>query len=102
MRDAEREARWLKRAQGIGEFLEATGEGRGAKGVEGGRVVRLTIRYPTGDNPEVLLVVKVQGKGGDFVGFVGGLDVGTAVLTWRAKDGGKGLKWREDRPWGER
>lgn len=101
MRSEELEQRWMKRVQRIGEFIESLGDGRGAKGVEGGVVDRITIRYPSREDPEAFVVVKVRAPGGKVVGFVGGLDVGAALLTWRAKDGAQGLKWREDRPWGE-
>ena len=99
MRDGELEQVWTKRVSAIGEFMESIGKGRGVTGVPQGRVTRVTLRYPTEDRPEALVVVKVSGKDGDVVGFVGGLDVGTALLTWRAKDGAQGLKWRVDRPW---
>lgn len=99
MRDVEREAVWGKRVAAIGEFIEALGSGRGVTGVDGGTLVRVTIRCPTKESPEALLVVKVSGTEGDKVGFVGALDVGTALLMWRARDGAAGLKWRPDRPW---
>ncbi|MCK4627327.1 MAG: hypothetical protein KAV00_18590 [Phycisphaerae bacterium] len=99
MRNGELEQAWTKRVSAIGEFIEAVGNGRGTTGLPGGVVTRVTLRYPTEDRPEALVVVKVSAEDGDHVGFVGGLDIGTALLTWRAKDGVKGLKWREDRPW---
>jgi hypothetical protein len=86
----------------VGEFLERLSYGGGAKGVPGGTVTRITIRLPTDDQPEVFVVVKVAGDEGDFVGFVGALDVVQALLTWMAKDASKGLKWRPDVPWAER
>lgn len=99
MRNADLEKEWTKRVGAIGEFIEAVGKGRGVTGLPGGQVTRVTLRYPTEERPEALVVVKASGEGGDSVGFVGGLDIGAALLTWRAKDASKGLKWRADRPW---
>lgn len=102
MRDSQAEAQLGKANRRVGEFIKALTEGRGATGVDEGVVTRITIRLPTRDEPEVLLVVKASGTQGDFVGFVGGLDVAQALLVWSAKDQTKGLKWRVDVPWAER
>lgn len=102
MRDVDLEAEYVRRCARVGEFLTGLGRGMGAQGIEGGVVTRVNIRLPTDDQPDTLLVVKVSGDAGAFIGFVGGLDIGTAVLAWRAKDGAAGLKWRVDVPWAER
>lgn len=86
----------------VGEFLQALTQGRGAEGILEGFVTGISIRLPSTDEPECLLVVKGAGVGGKYVAFVGGLDVVQAVLIWRAKAGAKGLKWREDVPWEQR
>jgi hypothetical protein len=100
MRNVDLEQRWQKRVAAIGQFIESIEEGHGARGIEEGRVTRITIRFPSEEEPEALVVVKASSPNGDAVGFVGGMDVGAAILTWRAKDARGGLKWREDKPWG--
>jgi len=102
MRNINAEDRVNRMNRRIGEFIQGLTEGRGAQGVPGGAVVRITARLPTEDSPEALLVVKATSEVGDHVAFVGGLDLTQAFLTWAAKDRGTGLKWREDVPWGER
>lgn len=102
MRKIDAEARVNTANRRVGEFLQGLTEGRGAEGVEDGKVTRLTIRLPTEDQPEALLVVKAEGSGGAFVAFVGGLGVCQALLVWGAKDRAGGLRWREDVPWDER
>lgn len=102
MRKVDAEARVNTRNRRVGEFLQALTEQRGASGVAGGVVTKVTIRLPTEDAPEALLVIKVRSGEEDFVGFVGGLDICQAILVWAAKDQGPGLRWREDVPWGER
>lgn len=102
MRQVDAEARLDARNRRVGEFLQVLTEGHGAKGVPEGVIVRVTIRLPTPEEPEALLVVKAQGEGADQVAFVGGLDVCQAFLVWAAKDRGTGLKWREDVPWEQR
>lgn len=102
MRRVDAEKQLDARNRRIGEFLAAIGQGLGAKGILEGVVTRVTVRFPTESQPEALLVVKVTGSQGDFVGFVGGLDVVQAILVWRAKETAEGLKWREDVPWQQR
>lgn len=99
---AEVEARERKVNERIGEFLRALERGQGTQGLEDAVITRLTIRFPTEQQPEALLVVKATAGGQEFVGFIGGLDVGQAMLMWRARDGQRGVKWREDVPWGQR
>lgn len=101
-RNADAEARLNAVNRRVGEWLTAVSEGRGCEGVEGGAVTDIRIRLASRENPEVLLIVKAEAAGGRYIGFVGGLDAVQALLTWRAKDAGKGLKWRVDVPWGER
>lgn len=102
MRNADAEARENTRNRRVGEFIQAVTDGQGAAGLETGRVSRITMRLPSRDDPEALVVVKASGEGGDFVAFIGGLDLVQALLTWAAKDQGKGLRWRVDIPWGQR
>lgn len=102
MRRTEAEERVNRANRRVGEFLQALTSGRGASGVPEGAVTRVTIRMPTLEQPEALLVVKASGESGDVVAFVGGLDLCQAILVWAAKDAGPGLKWREDIPWAER
>lgn len=99
MRDVSGEARLEKKHRRCGEFLAALTEGRGAEGVPDGTLTRITIRLPSEDDPETLWVVKATGSTGDKVAFIGGLDLCQALLTWAAKSGGKGLRWRDDIPW---
>lgn len=102
MRNAKREAQESRRQERIGEFLEALEEGVGAKGLEGGAVTEVRMLLNKRDAGDTLFVVKASGAAGQFIAFVGARNVGEAVLTWRQKDTGNGLKWREDVPWGER
>lgn len=101
MRDAEREAAYLKMTQRIGEFIVALEEGMGTKGLEGGRLTGVVVRMSTEERPECLVVVKAVVGEERWVAFVGALALDQALLMWRAKEKGRGLKWREDRPWGE-
>lgn len=99
MRNKDREAEQEKQNGRVGEFIESLRWGQGCRGLEGGIVTGLNIRMPTDANPEALVVVKVEAAGEAYVGFVGALTLHQALLTWRAKDGSGGLKWRVDEPW---
>lgn len=101
-RNSAREAQWMARCSRVGEWLEALDEGRGTEGVPAGVLTSIHVRMPTEDNPETLLVVKVEGSEGKVIGFVGAMGLAGAMLAWRAKDRTSGLKWREDLPYEQR
>lgn len=102
MRNEERERTWDKRMQRIGQWIQALSSGRGTNGLPGGELTGLTVRLPTADRPETLIVIRAAALGKRYVAFCGALELSDALLTWRAKDGAKGVKWREDVPWEER
>ena len=102
MRNREREAAWLKRLQRIGEWIEWLEQGENVKGLQGGRISEVRCKLNTGDQGETLVVVKAQDASGEWVGFVGARNLAEAFLTWRQKEGGRGLRWREDRSWADR
>lgn len=99
MRSAEREKRWNTTNRRVGEWLETIGEDYSPPGIEGAELVSVLVRSPTRDRPECLLVLKARVGEDRFVAFIGGLTVNQAILTWRAKGLGRGLKWRKDTPW---
>lgn len=99
MRSMELERAWEKRVQRLGQWIEAVGQGLGAKELEGAVLTGINIRLPTPDRPETLLVIKAQKGDKRYVAFCGALELSDALLAWRAKEGARGIKWREDRPW---
>jgi hypothetical protein len=101
-RDSDREAAWTRRLASAGEWLDNLDRGRGVSGLESGQIRDIRIRLATEDDPGVLLIVRAFDANGAWVAFVGGLDVVTALLTWRSKDSAKGLKWNVDKPWSGR
>lgn len=100
MRDVEEEAGQDRRQARIGEFVEAIERGRGLKGLPGGVVNEVRMLTNKREAGDALLVVKASAGGERWVAFVGARNVGEAMLTWRQKDRGKGLRWRKDKPWG--
>lgn len=102
MRNAGAEERLNRKNRRVGEFLDAIARGLEPRGLEGAQVVRINIRLATQLSPEALVVVKAVSENGRHIGFVGGLDIVQALLTWRAKEAGPGLRWREDVPYEER
>lgn len=101
VRNVERERAWDKRMVRIGLWIEALAYGSGTNGLPDGKLTGLTIRLPTGDRPETLIVIRACSGGQDYVAFCGALELSDALLTWRAKDGAKGVRWRVDEPWGD-
>lgn len=102
MRDGEAEEVEARRARRVGEFLAIVGTGRAAAPLEGGRVTAWRVRMPTEEEPSVLLVVRAVAGEEGHIAFIGAFSVTDALLAWRARATGSGMKWREDVPWGER
>lgn len=101
MRDVEREKAWAGRVRRIGEWVDSLEAGSGAKALENGRVLEVRIKTNAREEGDTLIVVKATDGTGVFVAFVGARTAGEAMLAWRRRESGKGLVWREDRPWGE-
>lgn len=99
MRQVEWERQWEKRMVRVGEFIATLGEDTLPKGLDGARLDAVTVKWEQPDRTNVLVVVKASTEDEKWVAFVGALTLMDAVLTWRSKEGGQGLRWREDRPW---
>lgn len=99
MRRQDDEEQLNRRNRRAGEWLAAIEFGMGVKGLVEGVLRDVRFKLPTEDDPMVLMVVRAWDASGDKVAFVGAGDVCAALLAWRKLDGGKGLRWREDRPW---
>jgi hypothetical protein len=54
---------------------------------------------PSEVEPSTLLIVRASAKGEKFIAFIGAFSVTDAILAWRARVLGDGLKWRVDVPW---
>lgn len=102
MRSKDAEHRLDTRNRRVGELLDAICNGLEPKGLANGSVTRIKIKAPSRDDPEALVAVQATDGVGKHIAFVGGLDIIQALLTWRAKEAGGGLRWRPDVPWGER
>lgn len=79
--------------------IEGLGNGWGCKSLHAGTVTSIRILLAGADRTDVLVIVKACVGDQQYVGFVGGPDVTTALLIWRRKEQGVGLAYREDRPW---
>ena len=101
MRSIEGEGAVQKRWARVGEWLDALLAGHGRNPLEGVQLTEIRIRMPTEEDPMVLLIVKAAGATGKSIAFVGAGTPVQALLAWRKRDAGPGLKWREDKPWGE-
>ena len=96
MRNAEAEGKWVKRLEDAGSALEATTAGRGCKALEDGALYEIRILLTSETRGDVLMVLKARKGAEKYVAFVGGPDPVTALLQWRAKERGAGVKWRLD------
>lgn len=97
--DEERENRRCRRA---GELLASIDDGVEVIGLDRGVLTGFRVRLPTEEEPSVLLLVRASDERGKHIAFVGAYGVVDALLAWRARRTGDGLKWREDVPWKER
>lgn len=92
---------WEKRLRAIG--IAVAGLDRMAESGESQGVVlekvKVNLVADSGTSVLVVLVGRLEGR--EVVSFVGGYDMGTALLTLRKKVQEGALKWRESRPYGE-
>lgn len=102
MRNIEEEAQEERRAVSLGTFIGRLGTGGGVEGLAEGVLTGFTVRMPTEEEPSALLVVKARTEAGKWVAFVGAYSLVDCMMAWRARERGAGLRWREDKPWGER
>ena len=99
MRDAELDKLWMKKLTAVAHMVMAIDAGAGCKGLEEGRLTSIKFLLPSQERGDCLLVIKAVDEHGDHVGFVGGPDVATILLTWRKKEAAQGLTYREDAPY---
>lgn len=102
MRDVDQEQVQEKRARRIGEFIDQLGSGVGVRDLPGGVLTAYKVRFPTEEEPNALVIVRARTREGLWIAFVGAYGLGDAVLAWRARQAGKGMRWREDVPYDER
>lgn len=96
MKNVEAEAKWLARLRAAGTVVEGLAAGQGCKALEKGEMREVRILLTSPERGDVLMVLKAFAAGSKYVAFVGGPDAVTALLAWRAKEQGAGVKWRLD------
>lgn len=96
MRNIKAEEKWLKRLQGVGSMLEMVDSGGGHVARPQTQLTEIRLLLPSPSRGDVLVVLKGLEGATKYVAFVGGPDAMTAMLQWKAKEGGSGVKWRVD------
>lgn len=88
-----------KHLANLGECWEALGGFCSRQDVTGVTWVKMTIRM-TPEHPDGFFVV-VKGHAGaeEVVAFYGGYSWNDLLIGLARRGRGKGLKWREDKPW---
>lgn len=102
MNKHELEEIWEKRLRSLGMAIAQIGRHTADGSAEGPELTELRFQLEADNRTSVLLVVKARGQESDLVGFVGGPDLPSALLSLGKKLAAGAIKWREDRPWGER
>ena len=102
MHNGEADERWERQLRAMGLAVaglqNCTHIGRGS----GPTVIELKFKLEQDNRTSVLVIVKARGEEGGLVGFVGALDLETAMIAVEGKLRAGSMKWREDRPWSER
>lgn len=98
MRDAELDKLWMKKLGAVAHAVMAIDAGAMCKAIEGGYLVSIKVLFPVAGRLDCLVVAKAATASEDYVGFVGGPDLATTLLTWRKKEAGEGLRFRVDEP----
>lgn len=65
------------------------------------RITEIRFKCDADADTSVLVVIKATRGGEKLVAFIGGVDMESALLACVRKMRAGGLKYREDRPWGE-
>lgn len=99
-RHGEADERWEKRLRAIGMAVELVTRCTEPGGNRTFVLTEVRAQLDADHGTGVLLIVKGEGDTGKIVGFVGGADLGTALLTLKKKLAVGAVRWREDRPWG--
>lgn len=102
MRKVDAEAKWMRRLENIGSMVEMLDSEQGCKALAGSVLVEVKVLCDQERRGDVLVIVTARVGDEKYVGFCGGPDIGTALLTWRKKEGGEGLSFRKHVPYGER
>lgn len=68
-------------------------------GEDGSRITDIRFKLDADSRTSVLVVIKAESEGDAVVGFAGGPDLATAILSTGSKLARGVMKWREDRPW---
>lgn len=99
VRATELERQWTAKMVRIAEMIALLDEGQGMSTLPGASMDSVRILCPGESRADALIIVKASVGSAQWVGFVGGLDIQTALLTWRKKELSVGLTYREDKPW---
>lgn len=98
---ADADTTWEKKLRRLGLDIgllskESTDEYTGNE-----RITEIRFKCDADNDTSVLVVIKALRGTERLVAFVGAVDLESAVLALARKMRGDGLKYREDRPWGE-
>lgn len=93
------DARFEKRLRALGFAVVGLQNAHDRVKDEGVRLTDLRFKLDADNRTSVLVILKGEGGEGPLVGFTGGLDLETAVLSAWGKVKAKTVHWRIDRPW---
>jgi len=98
----ELDTKWGKTVRALGYAILALERDAGQDHHTQYQLTDLRFKLDADNGTSVLVVVKGTGEEGPMVAFTGGFDLSSALLSLYKKLKGSTLKWRVDRPYGER
>lgn len=98
-RKGESDERFERLLRALGYAVLKLQKRNGTPDAQGVRLTEIRFKLDADNRTSVLVILKGDGGDGPVVGFAGGPDMETAVLSAAAKIEGGGVRWREDRPW---
>jgi hypothetical protein len=103
MRDVSKDydKRWQEELRAVGMAVALLDRAAAPTNGEELELLEVRAKMDADGGTSVLIILKAQRGSEKLVGFVGGLSLTTALLATAKKLRADGIRWREDRPWGQ-
>lgn len=101
MGQSEGDKNWERVLRATGVAIQRLMRHTEAGAAAGPSLTEVRFKLEADEGTSVLAVLKARGQKGDLVGFVGGTDLASTILSIAKKLQHDKVRWRVDRPWGE-
>lgn len=100
--NASHEEQWARHLAAVGRSVELLDRESDPAVAGGVLLYEVRFKLDADEGTSCLAILKGTSEAGNRVGFVGGADLASTLIATARKIGAGAVKWREDRPWGDR